>query len=581
MNRVNESGVGKNKRDMGDELHYLFNKAHKEHNASAVIYYNELIQKFNDGSLKAFTAFENFINAYAGHNWMKKNEKRIKDFAEEQRRRFQKKYKIVYPREYNTVVSESWNEKMHTAKKDKGMFNDRTLASLKKEKATLDKKENKTAADSKKLKQVNFAIRAKQKNKWGKISESVVKEERVLTPAEMKSKKYFELLKEFDSFLKQHKYRFVASDESNPSSREYVWAKDFADSSYKVVVEIGDRKDEVLVSAKLHDEKPYDEKVSKKFILFKKSEADVVDLKQFKEKIKSFLSKIDDEELFESKKIVKENTLLSYLPKRYFSNASKLAFVTLVKKSKEYGFNFEEVDAPIDSNVIKLRMTKDSKFIDFEIKEQKASLDEPVIKMVVTAAATYKKEDRYLKTKSYELCRFTSFNVNVRGLSKQIDSSLKHFIEVIADNASLYEGKKMKNKNVIKESLDNFISDNQDNRKLRLTVSKINQLLKGEGYQFLIAQRESRDSGLSKMWELRWAKNVDENKRNIVTIEVHTSPHIMTDLTIIGRGFITEKEPFGVIKKVSAWLYRDNKDGKFDPIVVLSHLENMLGKLTD
>jgi hypothetical protein len=69
-------------------------------------------------------------------------------------------------------VNESWDEEMHTSKKDKGMWDGWTIAELKKEKTRLDKKEKKSDKDSKRLKQVNFAIRAKQKNKFGKIKES-------------------------------------------------------------------------------------------------------------------------------------------------------------------------------------------------------------------------------------------------------------------------------------------------------------------------------------------------------------------------------------------------------------------------
>jgi hypothetical protein len=70
-------------------------------------------------------------------------------------------------------LDEAWGTKMHTAAKDKGMFKGRTLASLKTELKKLKANPKKTEALKKKEKQVEFAIRAKQKDKFGKIKESV------------------------------------------------------------------------------------------------------------------------------------------------------------------------------------------------------------------------------------------------------------------------------------------------------------------------------------------------------------------------------------------------------------------------
>lgn len=60
----------------------------------------------------------------------------------------------------------AWGKKMHTPKSAKGMFDGRTKASLRSEQARLRSKDKRTAAESKRLKRVNFALRAK--NKFGK-----------------------------------------------------------------------------------------------------------------------------------------------------------------------------------------------------------------------------------------------------------------------------------------------------------------------------------------------------------------------------------------------------------------------------
>jgi len=59
----------------------------------------------------------------------------------------------------------AWKTKMHTPESAKGMFDGRTKASLRSEQARLRSKETRTAAEQKRLRRVNFALRAK--NKFG------------------------------------------------------------------------------------------------------------------------------------------------------------------------------------------------------------------------------------------------------------------------------------------------------------------------------------------------------------------------------------------------------------------------------
>ena len=60
----------------------------------------------------------------------------------------------------------SWGKKLHTPKSARGMFDGRTKASLRSEQSRLRSKGKRTAAESKRLRRVNFALRAK--NKFGK-----------------------------------------------------------------------------------------------------------------------------------------------------------------------------------------------------------------------------------------------------------------------------------------------------------------------------------------------------------------------------------------------------------------------------
>jgi hypothetical protein len=73
-------------------------------------------------------------------------------------------------------LTEAWGTKMHTAAKDKGKWDGYTIADLKAKKAKLMKKEHRSAAEQKTVKQIDFAIRAKQRGtgKWGEIKEGTL-----------------------------------------------------------------------------------------------------------------------------------------------------------------------------------------------------------------------------------------------------------------------------------------------------------------------------------------------------------------------------------------------------------------------
>ena len=69
-------------------------------------------------------------------------------------------------------LAEAWGTKMKTPASKKGMWDGYTLAELKAKKKKLMDKEERSAAEQTKVKELNFAIRAKQKNKWGNVKES-------------------------------------------------------------------------------------------------------------------------------------------------------------------------------------------------------------------------------------------------------------------------------------------------------------------------------------------------------------------------------------------------------------------------
>lgn len=69
-------------------------------------------------------------------------------------------------------LAENWDATMHTATSNKGMWDDYTIAELKAKRKNLMSKSSRTKDEQKTVKQLDFAIRAKQKDKWGKISET-------------------------------------------------------------------------------------------------------------------------------------------------------------------------------------------------------------------------------------------------------------------------------------------------------------------------------------------------------------------------------------------------------------------------
>ena len=80
--------------DMVDQLKSELRKSKKQQNATRSFYYAGLLKNVP----AAAVSFEKFINSWAGENWFNRNEMKIEAYAEEQNRRFQTNFKVVYPK---------------------------------------------------------------------------------------------------------------------------------------------------------------------------------------------------------------------------------------------------------------------------------------------------------------------------------------------------------------------------------------------------------------------------------------------------------------------------------------------------
>jgi hypothetical protein len=70
---------------------------------------------------------------------------------------------------YESFLNEKWDAKVEIPKSEKGKHTDKTIAELKDERKKLLAKKSRSASEVSKLRELNFAIRAKQMDKWGKI----------------------------------------------------------------------------------------------------------------------------------------------------------------------------------------------------------------------------------------------------------------------------------------------------------------------------------------------------------------------------------------------------------------------------
>lgn len=89
---------------MADSLRQSLKQAKKQRNATAMVYYTDMIKLHDDGKLSACADADTFLNSWAGHQWFKKNRGRIEQAAEEftnDTSRFgagKQKFNVVAPR---------------------------------------------------------------------------------------------------------------------------------------------------------------------------------------------------------------------------------------------------------------------------------------------------------------------------------------------------------------------------------------------------------------------------------------------------------------------------------------------------
>lgn len=88
--------------EMIDQFKNELRKSKKQNNATRYYYYQELIKMMPDAAV----SYEKFINSWAGEEWFKKNESKIKKFADESNHRFLTNFKVEYPRFFDNQTLE-------------------------------------------------------------------------------------------------------------------------------------------------------------------------------------------------------------------------------------------------------------------------------------------------------------------------------------------------------------------------------------------------------------------------------------------------------------------------------------------
>ena len=102
------------------------------------------------------------------------------------------KAKIKSLKESVTVLCEKWDTEAKTNPKKKGMFDGKNASELKAEVARLRKKKNHTPAETTKMRELNYAIRAK--TGWGKTNESDMESGKEVLMDEGASRKHFRMV---------------------------------------------------------------------------------------------------------------------------------------------------------------------------------------------------------------------------------------------------------------------------------------------------------------------------------------------------------------------------------------------------
>jgi len=156
-----------NEEDFMLALNQLLQEARKELNNVGMAKYKDVLSEMavkNPRKFIAWAGAKSFIlyENYEGFNKLRKRLNKNVNNSGKLAEWLGKKYFG------KSLVKEAWGKETKVSKAKKGMFKGWTLAKLRSERAKLKNKKDHTKEESKKLREINFAIRAK--TGWGKVS---------------------------------------------------------------------------------------------------------------------------------------------------------------------------------------------------------------------------------------------------------------------------------------------------------------------------------------------------------------------------------------------------------------------------
>lgn len=137
---------------------------------------NEKSPKGWEGTVKAMKKHKDIDNPWALSHWMKNRgehshytktgKKKRNECQDEAQAEVQHESRLDLGSVVETLLSEKWDTDYETPESKKGMWDGWSKDDLEQERTKLRNKDDRSEADSTRLKQVNFALRAK--SDWGK-----------------------------------------------------------------------------------------------------------------------------------------------------------------------------------------------------------------------------------------------------------------------------------------------------------------------------------------------------------------------------------------------------------------------------
>lgn len=220
----------------------------------------------------------------------------------------------------NKILEEKWESEVEVSKKEKGKYDGWTLEKLRSAADRLKKKENKTKTETGKLRELNFAIRAKQKDQWGKVEEGEELEEKALSK---KQQRFFGIV---DAMRKgemkpQGKAGKVASGKMSTSD-----IKDFASTKHKGLPnKVGEDKNQTQL----------DLKENKQIATNREKQLTALLLKERLERLTGKKVILEDKQLLKEERVTIDqmNNILSNVPPQ---EKIALYMITKVNMNKNY-----------------------------------------------------------------------------------------------------------------------------------------------------------------------------------------------------------------------------------------------------